>query len=212
MKIFVAGATGRVGQKLVAILQEQGHFVYAGARKTDQIVESENSKAVFTDLHTSVDALTEVLGDSEVVIFAAGSRGKDLLQTDLHGAVKLMQAAEKKGIKRYIQLSSVFSLEPERWQEGSFASILDYMIAKHYADSWLIDHTDLDYTILQPGTLKETTGTGKIAIDSHEAGENSIANVAEALAQLVVEPSTIKKVIAMHDGETPIKEVFKIND
>ncbi|MGL4698068.1 SDR family oxidoreductase [Enterococcus larvae] len=212
MKIFVAGATGRVGQKLVAVLQEQGHFVYAGARKVDQIDESENVKAVFTDLHASVETLAESLADADVVIFVAGSRGKDLLQTDLNGAVKLIQAAEQKGIKRYIQLSSVFSLEPERWQDRSMASLLDYTIAKHYADSWLINNTKLDYTILQPGTLKESEGTGKITIGSGEAGGNSIANVAETLAQIVTAPKTIKKVIPMHDGETPIKKALNIID
>lgn len=212
MKIFVAGATGRVGQELVAILQKQGHFVYAGARRVEQIVESANSQAVFTDLHASVDTLAKGLADADVVIFVAGSRGKDLLQTDLNGAVKLIQAAEKQGIQRYIQLSSAFSLEPERWQAPSMASLLDYTIAKHYADAWLVNNTALDYTILQPGTLKETEGSGKITIGSGEAGENSIANVAETLAQIVAEPKTIKKVISMHDGETPIKEALHTID
>ena len=48
--------------------------------------------------------------------FVAGSRGKDLLQTDLYGAVKMMQAVEKKGnLKRYIHLSSLFALQPDKW-------------------------------------------------------------------------------------------------
>ncbi|WP_321386811.1 SDR family oxidoreductase [uncultured Enterococcus sp.] len=209
MKIFVAGATGRVGRELVANLQKQGHFVYAGARKTDQIIENEHIAAVFMDLHASVDTLADGLADAEIVIFVAGSRGKDLLQTDLNGAVKLIQAAEKKGIRRYVQLSSAYSLEPERWQDSSMSSLLDYTIAKHYADAWLINNSNLDYTILQPGALKEIEGSGRITIGSGEAGENSILNVAETLAQIVTEPKTIKKVIPMHDGNTPIKEALQ---
>lgn len=36
---------------------------------------------------------------SDAVYFTAGSRGKDLLQTDAYGAVKTMQAAKKLGIE-----------------------------------------------------------------------------------------------------------------
>lgn len=42
---------------------------------------------------------------SDAVYFTAGSRGKDLLQTDAFGAVKTMQAAKKLSIERYIMLS-----------------------------------------------------------------------------------------------------------
>ncbi|MGC6768168.1 SDR family oxidoreductase [Enterococcus sp. LJL51] len=209
MKIFVAGATGRVGQELISVLESKGHYVYAGARKTEQIKETENIQAVFLDLHETVEDLAENLKDAEAVIFVAGSRGKDLLQTDLDGAVKLMKAAESKGVKRYIQLSSMFALAPERWKEPGIASILDYTIAKYYSDSWLLNNTALDYTILQPGTLREIPGTGKIAVDVSEAGENSIEDVAEVLAEIVTEVQTIGKVILMHSGEQPIKEALQ---
>lgn len=90
MKVFVAGATGRVGQKLIEILQQRGHNIYAGARKDHEITETELITPIHLDLHENVDHLSELLQDSDAVMFVAGSRGKDLLQTDLFGAVKLM--------------------------------------------------------------------------------------------------------------------------
>lgn len=50
--------------------------------------------------------------ESDIVYFVAGSRGKDLLQTDAFGAVKTMIAAEKSGIKLhhvkfYLQLGTL---------------------------------------------------------------------------------------------------------
>ena len=44
---------------------------------------------------------------SDAVYFTTRSRGKDLLQTDVFGAVKTMQAAKKLGIERYILVQSL---------------------------------------------------------------------------------------------------------
>lgn len=156
-------------------------------------------------MHGSVDAIADTLSDAEAVYFVAGSRGNDLLQTDLYGAVKLMQAAEQKGIKRYIHLSSLFALQPEKWSEA----LTDYNISKFFSDNWLIDKTNLDYTILQPGNLKETPGSGKITTGIEKKSENSIENVAAVLAELLEQDNTIKKVILMGDGDVPIEEAVK---
>lgn len=204
MKVFVAGATGRVAQLLIQRLVEKGHFVYAGARRENEIPESDQVKPVHLDLHEDVAELAKTLGDSEAIYFVAGSRGKDLLQTDLYGAVKLMQAAEQEGIGRYIQLSSLFALVPENWSD----SILNYNIAKYFSDSWLINNTDLDYTILQPGSLKEEKGSGKITTTIEKRSENSIENVAAVLSEVLERPNTYQKVIMMGDGDTPIDEAL----
>ncbi|MGL9747702.1 NAD(P)H-binding protein [Enterococcus sp. DIV0170] len=205
MKLFIAGATGRVGEELIKNLEKKGHFIYAGARRVDAIKTSKSVQPVHLDLHGSVDEIADTLADVEAVYFVAGSRGKDLLQTDLYGAVKLMQAVEKRGIKRYIHLSSLFALQPEKWS----SSLTDYNISKFFSDNWLIDKTTLDYTILQPGSLKEIPGSGKITTEITEKSENAIENVAAVLAELLEQENTIKKVILMGDGKTPIKEALK---
>ena len=57
------------------------------------------------------------------------------MQTDAFGAVKLMKAADAQSINRFIMLSSMFTLEPEKWaQEPGIADITDYNIAKMFAD------------------------------------------------------------------------------
>lgn len=205
MKLFIAGATGRVGEELIKNLVENGHYVYAGARHDETIEAKEAVKPVHLDLHGSIAEIADTLADAEAVYFVAGSRGKDLLQTDLYGAVKLMQAAEQKGIKRYIHLSSLFALQPEKWS----STLTDYNISKFFSDRWLIDKTNLDYTILQPGSLMETPGSGKITTDITGKSENSIENVAAVLAEMLEQDNTIKKVVLMGDGEIPIEEAIK---
>lgn len=205
MKIFIAGATGRVGEELTKKLSEQGHTIYAGARQEEKLTKNAFVQPVHLDLHHSVSEIAETLADAEAVYFVAGSRGKDLLQTDLFGGVKLMQAVEQKKIKRYIHLSSLFALQPENWHP----SLTDYNIAKFFSDNWLIEQTQLDYTILQPGSLIERPGSGKITTNITGGTENSIEDVASVLAELLDHDNTIKKIILMGSGETPIAEAIK---
>lgn len=208
-QVFIAGGSGRVATDLISNLVGKGYDVVAGARHEDRIIEMPGVARVHLDLHGSVDEIAHLMEDSDVVYFTAGSRGKDLLQTDAFGAVKTMQAAEKVGIKRYIMLSSLFSLEPEKWEEiPSLKSIMDYDIAKYFADNYLIYNTNLKYTILQPTTLVEEEGTGKISLDKDILNSNPIPDVAQTLADILEFDNTIGKVIKMSGGNTPIKEAL----
>lgn len=207
MKIFVVGSTGRVAENLIKDLVSDGHEVVAGARKIERVIELEHVTPVHFDLHDDVDEMTKSIKDVDAVYFVAGSRGKDLLQTDAFGAVKVMQAAEKNGIKRFIMLSSMFSLEPQEWHREGLADLTDYNIAKFFADNYLISNTKLDYTILQPANLTEEEGTGKVSING-SGKQNAIPNVAQVLAALLKHDNTIKKVIRMSDGDQNIDDAL----
>lgn len=204
MNIFVIGSTGRVAQELIKALVKDGHQVFAGARQPEKVVESEQVTPVKFDLHWDVPEMDQALKNAEAVYYVAGSRGKDLLQTDLFGAKKAMEATEKAGIGRYIQLSSANSMQPETWKGSGLEALMDYNIAKLFADHWLIDHTDLEYTILQPGSLEEAPATGKVALNSGELGKNTIPDVAKVLAGLLTNEAAKKQVVAMLNGDEEI--------
>ena len=209
MKIFIAGGSGRVATETIRILAGQGHDIYAGARHKDHIVMGDHIYPQKLDLHAEVDALAAQIDGMDAVYFLAGSRGKDLLQTDAFGCVKLMQACEKAGIKRYVQLSSIYSIQPEKWQEEpSLASIMNYDIARFFADQWLIRNTDLVYTIVGPCVLTEEPATGRIEINPERGTSNPIPDVAAVLAGVLDKPNTFRKVIYMTGGDTPIEEAL----
>ena len=210
MKVFIVGATGRVATELIKDLVAKGHQITAAARKPENVVLKDDPlvTTVKLDLHASVEELATLIGKQDVIYFTAGSRGKDLLQSDAFGAVKTMQAAEQNGIKRYIMLSSMHALEPEFWHEGALAKIMDYNIAKFFADNYLIHNTSLDYTILQPAVLVEEPGTGKITVGKEIGKQNSIADVASTLAELLEHDNTRGKVILMSSGTTPIAQAL----
>ncbi|MFC6182589.1 NAD(P)H-binding protein [Lactiplantibacillus daowaiensis] len=200
MKILVVGASGRVGFQLAQKLSAQGHQVIGtyGQHQPDL------PQTAQLDLHAAVSEMRPVMTGVDAVYFVAGSRGRDLLQTDLNGAIKVMQAAEQSGVTRFIQLSSAYALQPERWHDGYLKTLTDYNIAKRYADEWLMHRTTLTYTIVQPGVLTETPATGKVSFDETTLGENSIADVVSVLAGVLTTAHAQEKVIMMKQGDQPI--------
>ena len=210
MNILVVGANGRVGSHLVKTWAKNGHTVYAGARKNSLSFTNSNIHFFELDLMADLQDIIERLKsiNLDVIYFTAGSRGKNLLQVDAFGAVKVMQAAQAVGIRRFIMQSSVFALQPERWSESFLRNITDYNIAKYFADQWLVHLSNLDYTILQPGALQEHIGTGLIQINVSEPLSNSIENVVETLTCILSAPNTIGQVITMADGDMPISEAL----
>ena len=210
-KVFVAGGSGRVATDLIKDLVADGHEVIAGARHPEKIVELAGVTPVTLDLHGDVAKIASLMAGADAVYFVAGSRGReDLLQTDAMGAVKTMQAAERAGIKRYIMLSSMYALQPDKWADyPALAAITDYNIAKFFADNYLVHDTDLDYTIVQPATLTEEAATGKVTFGEGDDTTNPIPDVARVLATVLANDNTIGKVILMRSGDTPIAAAVK---
>lgn len=209
MKILVIGASGRVGTDLVKQLLADNHQVIGTTRQEEKLFNDDNYSQLDLDITAEKDAIQkQIEQDIDAVYFVAGSGGKDVLEVDLHGAVKTMQATQDKGIKRYIMLSTVFSLDTSKWDNPGIADLKEYYICKHYADQWLVNNSDLDYTIVQAGALKEREATGKITINDDNAGENSIEDVATTLAAVLNASNTTKKVFSMHNGETAITDAI----
>ena len=61
MKIFIAGATGRVAAHVIAGLTAKGHTVVGGSRHPEALERGEGRQGVFLDLHASVEALSAAL-------------------------------------------------------------------------------------------------------------------------------------------------------
>ncbi|WP_201557202.1 NAD(P)H-binding protein [Psychrobacter sp. 72-O-c] len=209
MKILVIGASGRVGSDLVKQLLADKHQVVGTTRDKKKLFDADNYSQLDLDLLANKnDIQNQIDDDVEAIYFVAGSGNKDLLEVDLHGAVKTMQAAQDKGIKRYIMLSTVFSLDTSKWTSSAIESLKEYYIAKHYADQWLVNDSTLDYTIVQAAALKERAGTGKITVNGTDAGENAIEDVAATLTAVLNADSASKKVFSMQNGDTPINEAI----
>ena len=211
MKIFIAGATGRVGTLLIRDLLQDGHEIIAGARHPERVENNDRITPVKFDLHEGVVEMTKAIKGADVIYFTAGSGAKDLLQVYAFGVVKLMQAATKAGIKRFVMLSALFSLGPTKWGTvKGLDGLTDYNIAKFFADNYLIHDTDLDYTILQPTVMTDKPGTGKITVDEGKFGYNPAKDVARTLVDILKYKNTNRKIIKMRKGDTPIDDALSL--
>ncbi|MEC5209990.1 uncharacterized protein YbjT (DUF2867 family) [Psychrobacter sp. PL15] len=207
MKILVIGASGRVGSDLVKQLLADDHQVVGTTRQEKKLFDVDSYTQLNLDITASKDAIqSQIADDIDAAYFVAGSGGTSVLEVDLHGAVKTMQAVQDKGITRYIMLSTVFSLDTSKWDSAAITNLKDYYICKHYADQWLVNDSTLDYTIVQAGALKEQAGTGNITVNDPNAGGNTIADVATTLVAVLNASNTSKQVFSMRNGDTPIKE------
>src|SRR5215212_8877819 len=184
MKVLVAGAHGKTGRRLVRILTEDGHEVRGLVRKEEQMpdVEADGAEPMLVDLEEA-----EVEG-------AVG------------GAVKLMEAAQRNGVRRYLMLSSMGAGDPE---DGSEA-MQPYLFAKARADERL-QMSDLDYTIIRPGSLTDEEGTGRIEATEHLGGRGEISrdDVARTFAEALELENTYHKTFEILGGETQIREALE---
>lgn len=121
--VAVTGATGYVGRFVVAELQQRGMHIRALSRATsDRSGFAHPVEWVTGDLR-SMDAIKALVKGADAVVHLAyehvpglyrNGEGNDLpawLEANLNGSLRLLQAAQQAGVKRFIFLSSraVFS-------------------------------------------------------------------------------------------------------
>ena len=214
MKVLVAGAHGKTARRLVRMLADSGHEVRGLVRKEEQMpdVEADGAEPVLVDLEKEEveGAVGRAVQGCDAIIFAAGAgpgSGAARKETmDYGGAAKLIEAAEKHGVRRYLMLSSMGAGNPE----GSSEAMQPYLFAKARADERL-QESGLDYTIIRPGSLTEEEGRDRI--EAAEAvgrrGEIPRDDVARTFAEALEMPNTYRKTFEIIGGETPIREALE---
>jgi uncharacterized protein YbjT (DUF2867 family) len=202
--ILIAGANGTTGRIIVELLkQSAAYHPIAMVRAQDQKdrFEKENVSVVVADLEQD---LSHAVKNAHKVIFAAGSKGKNVIGVDQEGAIRLMDAAKKEGIKKFVMLSTMGADNP------SVSDTLEhYLIAKQKADAYL-KTSGLAYTIVRPGALTDSEATGKIQLKEKLAKQKSItrADVAQTLVQVLKTAVRHNQVFEILEGETPIDEAL----
>ncbi|MCH8558536.1 MAG: SDR family oxidoreductase [Balneolia bacterium] len=204
MKIAIAGAHGQIAMHLHPLLKEDGHTIRGLIRNPDHGNELREAGAepVLCDIEKEED-ISEAVGNVDAVIFAAGAgpgSGKERKWTvDRDGAIKLIEAAKKNGIKRYIMISAMNVEEPMGNEVFQV-----YQKAKSEADAALRE-SGLDYTIIRPGSLTNDSARGKINLDtSLEPAEIPREDVAAVIAAVLKADNTIGKQLDLTTGSISI--------
>ena len=207
MKVLVIGANGNTATRVVRLIKkETSHDPIAMIRNTTQRVKFDKLgvTTVLGDLEYPID---HAIMGCNAIIFAAGSgsqTGKDkTVLVDHIGAKRSMVTAQVHGVKRYVMLSTINA------EENSNSRIAHYHKAKAFADRHLID-TNLDWTIVCPGGLRDEEGNGLVSVQSELflEGLTTRDNLAASLVSCLELPNTIGKRFSLIEGKTPIKEAL----
>jgi len=202
--ILIAGANGTTGKIITNLLKESEDYKpIAMVRNQEQkdYFEQQNVSVVVADLEAD---LSHAVKNVDKVIFAAGSKGKNVMGVDQEGAKRLIAAAKNADVEKFVMLSSMGADNPS----GS-DQLEDYLRAKQNADDYL-KASKLRYSIVRPGSLTDTDGIGRIQLKEKigKPGNISRADVAETLFAVLEDDIMENQVFEILAGEVLIKEAL----
>ena len=208
MKVLIVGANGKVGTLLSGKLwQASGFSPVALIRDSKQQTKftALGVPSVVGDLENGI---VSFLSGMDAVVFTAGSgshTGEDkTTDVDQNAAIRLIKDCEKEGVSRFVMISAIGS-DPN----SESKRIRHYLRAKGVADAYLRS-TNLDYTILAPGSLIDERGTGRVQISENLGFHGYLPR--EDLADCIVESlrnlNSICRTIQIVSGGQKTKDAF----
>ncbi|WP_242910769.1 NmrA family NAD(P)-binding protein [Actinomadura terrae] len=151
-KVFVAGATGLLGGRIVGSLLDQGASVRAlvrpgedvGKRAAIEALQARGLEVVVGDITDPTAKLAEAVGDATTVISAVQG-GPDVI---VDGQVNLVRAAEKAGAARFIP--SDFAVDLTKLDDDD-----NFMIGWRRRAAAIFRDADLDVVSVLNGAFYE---------------------------------------------------------
>lgn len=210
MRIVVAGGHGKIALLLASLLTRRGDQVHALIRRPDQaadIVATGGVPVIFDMERDTPDDLAAAVAGSDAVVFAAGagpgSGAARKYTVDLNGSVQLADAAERTGVRRFVQISTMGAGAPPA--PGTDEVWAAYIDAKTRAEDDLRSRA-LDWTILRPGMLTDTAGNGLVTLGPPPIARGPIprADVAATLASILDADNTFGRTLEVASGTAPI--------
>jgi uncharacterized protein YbjT (DUF2867 family) len=210
MRVVIAGGHGKIALLLERLLAERGDQAVGLIRNPAHAadVREAGAEAVLCDLEAAVAGdVAVLLSGADAVVFAAGAGAgsgaprKD--SVDRAAAVLMADAAERAGVRRFVQISSMGAGSPPRPGTGEVWAA--YITAKTAAETDLRTR-DLDWTILRPGGLTDAPPSGRIRLAAPPlpAGTIPRADVAAVIAALLDEPGTRHQTLELTGGDSPV--------
>ena len=207
MDVLVAGGHGQIARHLLRKLAAAGHHPRGLIRNPDHAadLEADGAVAVLCDLEH--DDPAPHLGAADAIVFAAGAgpgSGPERKRTvDYGGAVKLIEAAEALGVRRYLMVSSMGAGDPGSAPEA----MRPYQQAKHDADEALA-RSSLDWTIVRPGGLTDEPGSGRVDLATRlgRSGRVPREDVAAVLLAMLGAGNTVGGTYELLAGDVPVDE------
>lgn len=219
-KVFVVGATGQTGRRVVQQLRASGFKVRAGVRDVRKAqslgfaLDPAGIELVTCDVvKQTQQELAAAIGDAQAVICCTGYTGfnpKGFGQVDEEGTINLVEAAKRSGVTRMVLLSSLLTNAPGVGQADNpnykflnlFGGVLDHkLVGERYLRA-----SGLSWTVVRPGGLSseapEKVGNLVVApedtlfgLEGDPGRAVSRDTVAEVLVASLSDPAASGKVV-----------------
>ena len=210
MRVVIAGGHGKIALLLARLLAERGDQAVGLVRNPAHVadVQKAGAEAAVCDLEAAAaDDIAVLLAGADAVVFAAGAgpgsgaARKD--SVDRAASVLMADAAERAGVRRFVQVSSMGAGQPPR--PGSDEVWAANITAKTAAEADLRAR-DLDWTNLRPGSLTDAPPTGRIQLASPPVPRGTVprADVAAVIAALLDNPGTRHQTLELVGGDSPV--------
>ncbi len=167
MKVFITGATGIIGKRIVRQLVANNYEVVGLARSDKNVAQLKDLGAIPRrgDLF-QVEEIVDISSDCEAILHMATKiplksvpKAKDWIMNDrirTEGTRNLITAAEQNGIKTFIQQSVIFTYGDQNgadiYQDTPLPDqVSDTLLSNVEMESMLTQHPRLEYIILRFG-------------------------------------------------------------
>ncbi|NDU75042.1 NAD(P)H-binding protein [Actinomadura sp. DSM 109109] len=216
MNIVIAGGHGQIALRLSRLLAARGDTVLSIIRNPGHAgdVRDTGAEPAVCDLEAATTA--EVAGHmdgADAVVFAAGAgpgsgvSRKDTV--DRAAAVLTADAAERAGVRGFVQISAMGVDEPPAPGRGEVWEA--YIRAKGAAEDDLRRRDALDWLILRPGRLTDDPPTGLVALAEPPIGHGEVTrdDVAAVIAALLAAGDVRHLTLDLLNGSTPVEDAVE---
>ena len=168
MNIIVFGSTGSVGSEIVTQALGKGYYVTVFVRNPEKFPLAERkSLKIYKGDVLNLEDVKKAMQNQEAVLCALGD-GK-IGKIRAQGTANIIKAMNGAGLKRLLCLSTIGTGDSYEnlnfiWKHVMFGFLLKKVLPDHNLQEQYIQQSNLDYTIVRPGALKNgaITNTYKI--------------------------------------------------
>ena len=212
MRVVIAGGHGQIALLLAHQLAAAGHQPVSLIRNPEHVADVEQAGGwpAVVDLEAATpQELSVHLAAADAVVFAAGagpnSTAERKLTVDRDGAVKLADAAQLAGVRRYVLVSAIAT---DDFDPDSHEIYQVYLRAKSEADA-TVRASGLDWTIIRPGGLTDDPATGRVTVAASTGrGQVPRADVAGVIVACLGLPGTIGVQFELIAGDTSVADAL----
>ena len=206
MKVVIFGANGKTGLLVVEQALAKGHQVIAYIRRPGSIrIDNPKLKIVVGNLNETLK-MKDTINGADACISALGTGSLTKHSPEMMNGIKnIVSIMETAKVNRIIYLSSLGAgdslyLIPQPLRFILCKVFLRVTLADHNTNENTIINSNLNWTLVRPGSLTDGQLTGNLKHGSENVrlkGSNSIsrANVASFIIQQLTDTSYLQKAV-----------------